>query len=40
MSGKSSASKGEARILSQADCLRIHNQRHAAASAPEEKGSG
>ena len=37
MSGKSSAGKGEGRVLSQADCLRIHNQRHASAGAPAEK---
>ena len=40
MSGKAGVSKGEGRVLSQAECLRIHNQRHATAAAPDEKSNG
>lgn len=40
MSGKSGASKGEGRVLSQAECLRIHHQRHASAAPPEKETNG
>ena len=40
MSGKPAAGKGVGRVLSQVECLRIHNQRHASAAGPDEKSNG